>query len=223
MKVSGKKKTEPLKIVVPRAKSSTKRPSDAEIALAKPVKRTKIALGSLTAPAVMRVGAVMSGAKGLAARCEKGRCSHSRPPDTSGTHVSRGFISGVAGIVASQPTPESCFETGHRCFVAACYCCRHQWGFRFACCWYYLRRLTCFVLHNVLSLQCEMLNFGVAWFRRQGCWDVAQWRYHYIGYQWGCVWGIRVLCICGANAEDLDRAVKMGRNAQPAAILFMVL
>jgi hypothetical protein len=134
MKVSGKKKTEPLKIVVPRAKSSTKRPSDAEIALAKPVKRTKIALGSLTAPAVMRVGAVMSGAKGLAARCEKGRCSHSRPPDTSGTHVSRGFISGVAGIVASQPTPESCFETGHRCFVAACYCCRHQWGFRFASC-----------------------------------------------------------------------------------------
>jgi hypothetical protein len=68
VKVPGKMKIEPLNIVVPWAKSSTKQPSDAEIALAKPVKRTKkIALGSSTAPAMAWVVAGASGAKALTA------------------------------------------------------------------------------------------------------------------------------------------------------------
>jgi hypothetical protein len=66
--VPGKKNAEPLNIVVPRAKSGVKRPSDVEIASAKPVKQTKkIALGSSAAPVAARVGAGTLGAKALAA------------------------------------------------------------------------------------------------------------------------------------------------------------
>jgi hypothetical protein len=48
----GKKNTEPLKIIVPQAKTGMKRPSDVEVASAKPVKRTKnVAQSSSVAPA----------------------------------------------------------------------------------------------------------------------------------------------------------------------------
>jgi hypothetical protein len=52
MKVPAGKKPGPLRIVVPKAKISVKRPLHTEIALVKPVERMrKVALGSLAAPA----------------------------------------------------------------------------------------------------------------------------------------------------------------------------
>jgi hypothetical protein len=63
----GRKKDEALRIVVPRTKTSSKWPSDAEVASVKPVKWTKNVAPSLAvSPAVARVSTGASGCKGVA-------------------------------------------------------------------------------------------------------------------------------------------------------------
>jgi hypothetical protein len=86
----GRKKDEALRIVVPRTKTSSKWPSDAEVASVKPVKWTKNVAPSLAvSPAVARVS---TGASGCSQLREESRGACAKMPCPLIAYAGGGFF-----------------------------------------------------------------------------------------------------------------------------------
>jgi hypothetical protein len=80
-KVPAKKKAAPLKVTLSRAKSGSKRSSDTELSLAKPLKKTrKFALAPSTVPASGSDGAGASSSRAPAAPVTKASTLDTPPP-----------------------------------------------------------------------------------------------------------------------------------------------